>query len=90
VNKEELDYVESGQRQHHEVLEHQNRMCAIAQNADYALFALLKPSLTKDGDQWCVLYGENIIEGIVGFGDTPQSAIINWNAEWNKTGDKLK
>jgi len=24
----------------------------------------------KDGNQWCFLYGENIQEGICGFGDT--------------------
>jgi len=24
-----------------------------------------------DGDQWCVLRGENLAEGTCGFGDTP-------------------
>jgi len=27
-----------------------------------------------DGDQWCVLWGENIQSGIAGFGDTPAAA----------------
>jgi hypothetical protein len=29
----------------------------------------------KDGDKWCVLYGENLQEGIAGFGATPDEAI---------------
>ena len=28
-----------------------------------------------DGDQWCVLVGENLQEGIAGFGNTPLSAL---------------
>lgn len=32
----------------------------------------------KDGNQWCFLYGENIQEGIVGFGDTIYEAACNF------------
>jgi len=28
----------------------------------------------KDGNQWCCLYGENLQEGIAGFGSTPFSS----------------
>lgn len=28
----------------------------------------------KDGDQWCFLYGDNIQDGIAGFGDTIRDA----------------
>jgi len=51
---------------------------------EMALFALLKPSLQRDGDQWCVLYGENLQVGIAGFGNSPSLAIQNWNMEWYK------
>jgi hypothetical protein len=33
----------------------------------------------KDGDNWCVLLGTNIQEGIAGFGDTPLRAIRDFN-----------
>lgn len=33
------------------------------------------PRLFRDGDMWCALYGENIMEGIVGFGRSPDKAI---------------
>lgn len=43
----------------------------------------------KDGNQWCFLYGDNIQEGICGFGDTIFLAAWDFyhnikteNAEW--------
>jgi len=39
--------------------------------------ALPEPlTLDLDGDQWCVLYGENLQEGISGFGPTPDEAVL--------------
>ena len=32
---------------------------------------LFKPQLTADGSQWCVAYGEDAMNGIVAFGETP-------------------
>lgn len=40
---------------------------------------LLKPRLFVDGNQWCALYGENIQEGVAGFGDTPEKAFEDFN-----------
>ena len=36
----------------------------------------------KDGAKWCVLWGENIQNGICGFGDTPSEAIHSFNNEY--------
>jgi hypothetical protein len=33
-------------------------------------------SLSLDGDQWLALLGENIQEGICGFGDSPKAALL--------------
>lgn len=55
-----------------------------AAKQDLSLVESLKPSITKDGDQWCCLYGDNLQEGIAGFGDTPYQAILNFNTEFNK------
>ena len=35
-----------------------------------------------DGNAWCALYGPNIQEGICGFGDSPEEAIMNFYAEF--------
>ena len=33
----------------------------------------------KDGNSWCVLYGEDIQSGVCGFGDSPSLAMIAFN-----------
>lgn len=45
----------------------------------------LKPKITKDGDMYCCLYGENLQEGIVGFGETPMKAIYEFNKALQST-----
>lgn len=50
------------------------------------LIEKLKPSFKKDGDQYCYLYGENLQEGISGFGATPAEAMSDfYKAFWNDT-----
>ena len=53
-------------------------------------FYLLRPKVFPDGDQWCVLYGENIQEGVCAFGDTPAKAATQFDVEWlnGKAGTK--
>lgn len=38
--------------------------------------SVLKPSLTKDGNMWCALHGENLQVGVAGFGETPALALL--------------
>lgn len=38
----------------------------------------LQPKFSKDGNQFCYLYGENLQEGIAGFGDTPYLAMADF------------
>ena len=83
MTEEETRQVESSQRKHHEVLEHQDRAFLTVEKIEYNLFQILKPKLYKDGDKWCVLYGDDIQEGICGFGETPYKAILDWNKQWN-------
>ena len=40
-----------------------------------SIISALKPSFSKDGNQWCYLYGDLPNDCIVGFGDTPFSAM---------------
>lgn len=62
----------------------QSKLNAAIEAEEMNLFSMLKPQLFKDGDQWCVLYGENIQEGICGFGETPRKAIFAFNKEWDR------
>ena len=45
---------------------------------------LHRPYLSRDGNQWLALYGENIQEGVCAFGDSPQEAMYNFDLEWIK------
>ena len=44
--------------------------------------AIFKPNVFQDGNMWFALYGENIHDGIAGFGTTPEEAIQDFNREW--------
>lgn len=45
-------------------------------------FMLLRPSIYPDGDQWCVLLGEDLQVGICGFGETPDAAAQTFDTAW--------
>ena len=82
--REELYYQESNQKQNYETYYHQERMALIVEKQEYNLFQILKPKLFVVGDKWCVLYGENLLNGIAGFGESPYKAILDFNKAWNK------
>lgn len=45
-------------------------------------FAIYRPRLFPDGDMWCALYGDNLQEGVAGFGKSPYEAVASFNAAW--------
>ena len=51
-------------------------------------FYLLRPRIYPDGDQWCALLGENLQEGVAGFGDSPHLASQAFDNAW--FGTELK
>ena len=44
--------------------------------------AVYRPALTIDGSHWCALYGENLQDGVAGFGDTPAAAMEAFDKAW--------
>ena len=69
---------------HLEHLQHQEIMNVLVTESEFVLFRQMGAKLIKDGNQWCCLYGENLHDGIVGFGDTPHQAVIDFNKQFNK------
>lgn len=60
-------------------------ICEEAAITRYALTAphvLMKPRIFPDGDAWCALLGENLQEGICGFGATPAQAAGAFDDAW--------
>ena len=43
---------------------------------------VFKPTLAKDGDMWCALFGDNLQEGVAGFGETPAKAMYAFDTAW--------
>ena len=46
--------------------------------------SIMKPKVYPDGDMWCCLYGDNIQDGVAGFGETPDAACRQFDREWLK------
>lgn len=44
----------------------------------------LRPSLSIDGNKWCALYGENLQDGVAGFGNSPAEAYEAFDRAWFK------
>jgi hypothetical protein len=42
---------------------------------------MFKPRLSVDGNQWCAMYGDNLQDGVAGFGDSPANAM--WDFDRN-------
>ena len=45
-------------------------------------FYLIRPRMFLEGDQWCALYGDNLQDGVCGFGSTPHDASVNFDFNW--------
>ena len=43
---------------------------------------LYRPTVGKDGNKWCALYGPNLMEGVCGFGDSPDEAMADFDANF--------
>lgn len=46
--------------------------------------AKMRPSISMDGDKWCALYGDNLQDGVAGFGDSPSKAMADFDLNWRK------
>ena len=46
--------------------------------------AVFRPRVFIDGDRWCALYGENLQDGVAGFGDSPAKAMWDFDRAWQK------
>lgn len=65
---------------------HEARMASAAIHSAFAGHgapsAIYRPALSIDGNQWCALYGDNIQDGVAGFGDSPALAMADFDKAW--------
>jgi hypothetical protein len=45
--------------------------------------AVFRPKIYIDGDQWCALYGQNLQDGVAGFGSSPELATQEFDKNWH-------
>ncbi len=43
---------------------------------------VMRPKFYIDGDMWCALYGENLQNGVAGFGHSPHEAANDFDKQW--------
>lgn len=69
-----------------EAICHEARMASAAIQQAAATYerpsVLYRPVLYIDGNQWCALYGENLQEGVAGFGSSPANAMWDFDRNW--------
>jgi hypothetical protein len=46
--------------------------------------SVYKPKLSIDGNMWCALYGDNLQDGVSGFGASPEKAYEDFDKNWAK------
>ena len=69
------------ERLNHE-LNQAHEACAALREGKLRPFRMMKTSIMLDGNQWCVLYGANLQDGVAGFGNSPDMASRAFDAAW--------
>ena len=49
---------------------------------------VFKPTLSRDGSLYCVLFGEDLVQGVAGFGESPALAMTDFDKNWFATIQK--
>lgn len=52
--------------------------------------AIYRPKLFPDGNMWCALYGEDLVQGVAGFGETPAKAMAAFDEAWHNETPPVK
>lgn len=84
TTEEQYYYNKASQDKIYSDLQHESIMSTLLTNEQFAIMNCVGAKLFRDGDQWCCLYGENLQEGICGFGETPIKAVIDFNSQFYK------
>ena len=45
--------------------------------------AVYRPTVSLDGNMYCALYGEDLMAGVAGFGDTMEAAMRDFDKNWH-------
>ena len=80
MTNEKLLRIESSQRQHFEVLQHQSKMNLLVEQQEMSLFVMLKPEVKIYNGKWHVIHNKYLF----GEGETLIKAIYDFNKQFNQ------
>jgi len=60
-----------------------NRIEELVSNIDRPS-VIFKPTLSRDGNKWIALFGDDLQVGVVGVGESPSEAMFHFDNEWDK------
>ena len=70
-----------------EAICHEARMAGVAIQEAAGIYqrpsSVYRPALSIDGNQWCALYGDNLQDGVAGFGKSPADAMWDFDRNWS-------
>ncbi len=84
ILNDEMSHMLANSINHYESIQHQEKLNLIMSEQELLLVKTFQLRPFKDGDQWCVLLGEDLQVGIAGFGETPLKAILEFNSVFHK------
>ena len=61
-----------------EQMRHDEEMCILEEMRVLKYISILKPKFSRDGNMYCYLHGDNLHEGIAGFGETAYKAAADF------------
>lgn len=84
ILNDEMSHMLANSINHYESIQHQEKLNLIISEQELLIVKTFQLKPFKDGDQWCVLLGEDLQVGIAGFGETPMKAILDFNSAFHK------
>lgn len=66
------------------LISHAQQEIYAVSHAMQAPHVLMRPAIYPDGNMWCALYGENLQDGVCGFGEMPEAACADFDKNWHK------
>jgi len=62
----------------HKTILYYEELNKIIDERELLLVKVLQPKLSIDGNMWCALYGDNLQDGVAGFGKSPEAALYDF------------
>jgi len=67
----------------HSFIQAVQTMAECIEDSQTAPHVLMRPKVFLDGDKWCALYGDNLQDGVAGFGESPSEAMTDFDKNWS-------